>query len=220
MRELKAGILFDLDGTLLDTAPEFTECLNVILTQAGLAPVTVAGLREHVSLGVRGMLDFGFPCPLSDSERAIHTEHFLSLYQEHLGQWTQPFAGIADLLDWIRSQDMPWGIVTNKPGRFAKPLLQQFPLFCDAGCLVTGDTLPVCKPDPAPLLTACTQLDIAPQASWYVGDGIADVQASRQAGMRCALAHYGYISPQADLQSWGPDHIFKDPKELIGLLAI
>lgn len=214
----QSGILFDLDGTLLDTAPEFTHCLNKVLTAQGLDPVTVEALRAHVSFGVRGMLDFGFPNPLSDIERAIHTHQFITHYEAQLGQYTQPFPGIPELLTWIKEHNIPWGIVTNKPGRFAEPLIRQYELLREAPCLITGDSMPVRKPDPAPLLEACRLLDLDPKSSWYVGDALADLQASRQAGLRCAIAHYGYFPAETDLLSWGADRTFEHPQDLIALL--
>lgn len=215
MKDLKPGILFDLDGTLLDTAPEFTACLNALLLEAGKAPTTAQQLRSHVSWGVRGMLQFGFGPELTETELALYTEKFLTHYERHLGQSTQPFPGIPALLDWIQTHQIPWGIVTNKPSRFALPLLQRFPALCNSPCVISGDSLPLRKPDPAPLLAACTQLKLDPSTSWYVGDAMADLQASRQAGLRCAIAQYGYIANEIDLATWEADHLFQDPLALI-----
>lgn len=219
MSSTTSGILFDLDGTLLDTAPEFTHCLNCILTESNRSPVNVNDLRRHVSFGVKGMLNFGFQNVLSNDDLLTHTERFLTLYRDQLGALTQPFPGIEELLSWITAQNIPWGIVTNKAKRFAEPLLQQFPLMHNSACLISGDTLPVCKPDPAPLLAACAQLKLNPAHTWYVGDALADLQASHSAGLKCAIAQYGYIPYHEDALSWKADHHFNHPRELMELLG-
>jgi N-acetyl-D-muramate 6-phosphate phosphatase len=196
------AILFDLDGTLLDTAPEFTYCLNILLQQENRQTVTVNQLRSIVSFGANGMLQFGFGMTEKDPSYAKLKQQFLDLYMKNIGTQTEFFPGVSNLIQTIESKKIQWGIVTNKPKVFTFALLEKFKLLKLARCVVAGDTLPHQKPDPAPLLFACQTLKVLPQNCWYVGDAKTDAQASQSAGMPCAIASYGYIPQDENPKEW------------------
>lgn len=213
------AILFDLDGTLLDTAPEFTHCLNLLLSQAGLPLVSEASLRSSVSYGAKGMVEFGFKITELDERYQAIKDQFLSLYAKDIGSKTHFFPGIVNLLERLKRLGLPWAIVTNKPEQFTLPLLEKFAPLQQASCVVAGDTLKTQKPDPAPLLHACQQLAVNPKHCWYVGDAKTDQEASQKAGMRCAIAHYGYIPPTEDALTWQADFDAFTPNEIEKLLT-
>lgn len=219
MNQHQTGVLFDLDGTLLDTAPEFTFCLNQILHDVGKPPVTVAALREHVSFGIKGMLAFAFPEISDPAALTSHACTFRKLYDKHLGQHTGLFPGIPELLTWLTEQNIPWGIVTNKPKHFTQPLVAQFHELSKSGTLIAGDTLPVSKPDPAPLFAACAELNIQPGESWFLGDSLTDLKAGRNAGMQCVLVDYGYLPTQEDVRAWEADHYIPHPDAMRKILS-
>lgn len=204
MTNVKA-ILFDLDGTLLDTAPEFIYCLNVLLQEEGKKPLTVEDIRGTISYGAKGMVEAAFNLseqnPLFESLK----KRFLALYHQDTGAKSQLFPGVSSLIERLSVHNMPWGIVTNKPQVFTQALIKRFPPLQKALCVVSGDTLLVQKPDPAPLLHACQTLNVLAQDCWYLGDAKTDVEASRGANMRCAIANYGYIPSHENTQNWQAD---------------
>jgi 2-phosphoglycolate phosphatase len=218
MRTKVEAILFDLDGTLLDTAPEFTHCLNLLLAEADMPTVTVAELRSSVSYGAKGMVEFGFKITELDERYQNIKDRFLALYAKEIGSKTHFFPGIVNLLERLQALGLPWGIVTNKPACFTFPLLEKFAPLSFASCVVAGDTLKTQKPDPAPLLHACQQMSVNPKHCWYVGDAKTDQEASHQAGMRCAIAHYGYIPPTENALDWQADCNVFTPNEIEKLL--
>lgn len=209
-----AGVLFDLDGTLLDTAPTFTACLNRLLAQHHRPLVTLEALRSTVSHGTNRMLEYGFGITKDDSAFAHHRHHFLKQYLDNIGSHTTLFPGVAPLLEAFNRHRLPWGIVTNKPQLYTHALLAHFKILQDAQCIISGDTLPTHKPHPAPLLAACEQLKLSPQDSWYIGDAKTDVQASQAAGLRSAIVYYGYIPEDEDPHSWQADCYFKHAHEI------
>lgn len=214
------GLFFDLDGTLLDTAPEFTACLNLVLAEEGKSPLTVEALRSYVSEGAKGMVEFGFQITEENPTFLRLKQRFLDLYAKTLGQQTRPFPGILTLIAKLIDLQMPWGIVTNKPSRFAFPLLEHFALFKNTPVVIAGDTLCVQKPSPLPLLKACEHFDVSPQACWYVGDAKTDVIASKAAGFRAAIVKYGYIPPDTDPLDWQADKYFESSEEMQSLLSL
>lgn len=201
-----AAILFDLDGTLLDTAPEFTTCVNYLLTQAGKQPISVEKVRSAVSFGAQGMIECAFNISPSDPNFLTLKQQFLEAYAQTLGLETSFFPGILPLLTFLTEQQLPWGIVTNKPMAYTQGLIQHFAPLQQAACVIAGDTLSTQKPHPAPLLHACALLKVQPENCWYIGDAKSDVQASKAAGMRCAVANYGYIPAGEDVQTWEADY--------------
>lgn len=200
-----AGILFDLDGTLLDTAPEFTYCLNLLLEQEGKPLIQVQQLRSVVSLGAKGMIEFAFAICEKDPQFTHLKQRLLDLYCQNIGSLTNFFPGITSILQLIMEQKIRWGIVTNKPEVYTLLLLEKFKPLIEAHCVVAGDTLPTQKPDPAPLLHACQKLGVSPNQCWYIGDAQTDLLAGRRAGMRCAIANYGYIPKDQDPFTWQAD---------------
>lgn len=214
------GILFDLDGTLLDTAPEFATCMNRVLTEENKPLITTERLRPAVSYGAKGMVALALNAPMDDPNLEALSQRFLNYYAEDLGFETDFFAGIQDLLDAIEQANIPWGIVTNKSKLFTLPLLQRFPRLHRAAAVVSGDTLKVNKPSPEPLLLAANQLDVPATSCWYIGDAKTDVEASRAAGMRSAVANYGYIPPEQDQNTWNADHYINHPDELLKLVIL
>jgi 2-phosphoglycolate phosphatase len=205
------AVLFDLDGTLLDTAPDMIVALNILLAQENRAPLPFALARTQVSHGSTGMLRQAFPeIPQGDEFEALR-KRFLSLYSQRLAQDTALFAGCDTVLDTLAQMDMTWGIVTNKPAFLTEPLLKSLQLAQRAGCVVSGDTLAERKPHPAPLLHAAQLLALPPQQCIYVGDAQRDVQSARAAGMQVLLALYGYLGPDDQPDTWQADAQIQSP---------
>lgn len=207
-------MLLDLDGTLLDTAPDLTGALNALRAERGLLPLTLETVRPHVSHGSSAVVRVGFPDADADAFEALRAR-FLDLYRQHLVIDTRLFPGFAQVLDAMDEHRIPWGIVTNKPGWLTNPLLSALGLDKRAGCAISGDSLPVRKPDPLPLLRAARALNAAPVDCCYVGDALRDAQAARAAGMVALGARYGYISAHEQLDSWPVTAWISDPLELL-----
>ena len=207
------AVLFDLDGTLADTAPDLAAAVNWLRTERGLAPTPYAVLRPTASAGARGMIGAAFGlAPGDDGYEALRLAWF-DRYQANMAEHSTLFDGIVELLDGIRAAGMEWGIVTNKPMRFTDPLLPQIGL-AHAGCVVSGDTTPHGKPHPAPLLEGARRLGIDPADCWYVGDDLRDIEAGHAAGMMtvaCAWGYCGAVEPSA----WGADLLLDTPAQLL-----
>ena len=212
---LKA-ILFDLDGTLLDTAPEFSHALNQLRQERGLSPVSLDLIRPAVSHGSAEVIKVGFNLSDTHPDFAPLKKQFLAIYQKNLGQNTAYFPGIEDLLLKIEAYGLKWGIVTNKPEFLTLPLLAHFKLNKRVHTVVSGDTLSVSKPDPLPILHACAQMSLAPHSCYYVGDAQKDIMAGKAAGvMATFMALYGYLGPQDQPYQWGADHYIHAPKDIL-----
>ncbi|MEO6078673.1 MAG: phosphoglycolate phosphatase [Steroidobacteraceae bacterium] len=211
------GVLFDLDGTLLDTAPDLIRVLNQVRVEQGRTPLPYALARTQVSHGSSGLIRLGFPDLAGDELEALRLR-LLDLYRAQLAIDTALFDGCETLLGALESRAMPWGIVTNKPGFLTTPLLATLGLDKRAGCVVSGDTLPQRKPHPAPLLLAASQLSLAPQQCLYVGDAERDVQSARAAGMPVLVARFGYLGPEDDPDSWQPDAHIDAPLQILDWL--
>lgn len=207
------ALLFDLDGTLLDTAPDMVGALNRLRLEEGLAPLPFEALRPFVSHGARGLVGAGFPDAAPDVQEPLRLR-FVRRYREALSGGTRLFPGCEALLARLEAAGLPWGIVTNKPGWLATPLLEDLNLATRIACLVAGDTLSVRKPDPAPLLHAATLLGLAPGACVYAGDAERDIQAARGAGMRAIAVGWGYYAPGEDPALWRPDAVAPTPAHL------
>lgn len=212
------AVLFDLDGTLLDTAPDMVAALNLLRQEHGLDPLPHAMARNEVSNGSAGLLRLGFPGAPVNQLQSLQ-QRFLDIYATRLSESTVLFPGMADVLHAIEFQQLRWGVVTNKPGWLTEPLLAALDLHQRSACIVSGDTLPERKPHPAPLLHALAALGIPAGRSVYVGDAPRDLEAGRAAGMRTILASYGYLEPGQDLTAWGADHIIAEPAELLAVLT-
>jgi N-acetyl-D-muramate 6-phosphate phosphatase len=209
------AVLFDLDGTLVDTAPDMTAALNRLRVEHGHDPLPYAQLRPYVSRGSNGLLSVGFGDGQPTAERAALVERFLTLYSGDLCGASRLFDGMAATLEWVEQHALPWGIVTNKPGWLARPLLESLGLAARAGCLVSGDCLPERKPHPRPLLHAAQLLARAPSACVYVGDDLRDVQAGQAAGMQTLVARWGYVPPDQVPADWNADVYLDSPRELL-----
>ncbi|MYM24655.1 HAD-IA family hydrolase [Duganella sp. FT135W] len=210
------AILFDLDGTLADTAPDLAAAVNLLRTVRGLEPTAYDILRPTASAGARGMIGASFGLAPEDDGYAELRDGFFSNYEAAMAVHSGLFDGITTLLDGITAAGPQWGIVTNKPKRFTDPLLPQIGL-AHAACAISGDTTPHAKPHPAPLLEAARRLQLAPQDCWYVGDDVRDIQAGRAAGMLTIACGWGYCGP-VEPQHWQADYVFQQPAELLALL--
>jgi 2-phosphoglycolate phosphatase len=210
------AILFDLDGTLADTAPDLAAAVNFLRTQRGLAPTPYSVLRPTASAGARGMIGAAFGLtPADDGYEELRLQWF-DRYQSAMAVHSTLFGGVPELLQEIAAAGMAWGIVTNKPARFTDPLIPQIGL-AHAGCIISGDTVGHAKPHPAPLLEGARRLGIAPEHCWYVGDDMRDVEAGRAAGMitvACAWGYCGSIEPA----TWGADLLLDTPADLMDML--
>jgi N-acetyl-D-muramate 6-phosphate phosphatase len=207
------AILFDLDGTLADTAPDLAAAVNLMRTTRSLEPAPFEQLRSHASGGARGLLHAGFGISPSDAEFETMRVEFLNNYESALCQHSRLFDGIAELLQAIHTKGIPWGVVTNKATRFTQPLIPLLGLE-QAQCVISGDTTPHSKPHPAPLLEAARQLRVAPKDCCYVGDDLRDIQAAQAAGMFSIAAGWGYCG-RAEPQSWNADLLLNLPNDLL-----
>ena len=210
------AILFDLDGTLADTAPDLAAAVNLLRTARGLEPTPYEILRPTASAGARGMIGAAFGLtPADEGYEALRLEWFDN-YQNAMAVHSTLFDGIVDLLTGITEHGMAWGIVTNKPARFTDPLVGMIGLD-HAGCVISGDTMPQPKPHPGPLLEGARRLGIAPEQCWYVGDDQRDVEAGRAAGMLTVACTWGYCGA-IDPSTWGADILLDTPHALLDLL--
>ena len=207
------AVLFDLDGTFADTAPDLCYALNLMREARKLAPVPLEATRPVTSLGARGLLGAGFNITPDHPDYLLLREEFLTLYEQNLCRYTQLFPGISELIDALESRGLRWGIVTNKAERFAKPLLGLL-VGNRAACVIGGDTTGRLKPHPEPLFAASRTLDIAPGACIYVGDDQRDIEAGRAAGMKTVAVEYGYLNGSMP-ENWGADAIIGHPQELL-----
>ena len=211
MPEVIEAVLFDLDGTLADTAPDMALTVNRMLEKRGRATVPVEAVRPHVSKGARGMIGAAFGLTPEDDGFQALREEFLALYAENLCIGTRLFPEMDALLDELEAAGLLWGVVTNKFERFALPLIDALGLAHRAGVVVGGDTCPRPKPFPDPLLFAATSLGVAPMRTLYVGDDERDVQAARAAGMPVLVAAYGYLGDGNPPILWGADALVRSP---------
>ena len=210
-------VLFDLDGTFADTAPDLCHALNAMRNARGLAPVPLATTRPVTSLGARGLLGVGFGLAPVDPGYAALREEFLGFYGENLCRETRLFPGMAEALAAIEARGLRWGIVTNKAERYARPLIALLGYGSRTACIVGGDTTGRTKPDPAPLLCACDTLGAPAATCVYVGDDERDIVAGRAAGMRTVAVEYGYLNGSAPV-TWGADALIRHPRELLPCL--
>ena len=214
------AVLFDLDGTLLDTAPDLGAAVNHVLTSCNMAPLSDEIIRRTASDGALGLLRAGF----GDEELARRDaqglrQQLLDYYASHLYVGTRPYPGMVEFIGWLNGQGIRWGIVTNKPAFLTDPLMAQVTELPGCGVIVSADTLPVRKPHPDPLYYACNKLDVLPGRALYVGDHERDIEAGRAAGMQTVIAGWGYIDPAMALESWQADHHFCDVEALQAWLA-
>jgi phosphoglycolate phosphatase len=214
---LTKGVLFDLDGTLVDTAPDMIAALNQLRAEQQRPALPYALARTQVSHGSHGLVTLAF-ADVQAGEFESLRQRFLELYFARLAKDTQLFEGCETLLRTLEDRALSWGIVTNKPGFLTTPLLAALGLDRRAGCVVSGDTLPQRKPHPAPLLHAASALGLACSECLYIGDAERDVLAARAAGMPVLLARYGYLGPDDDPDSWQADAQIHSPLQTLAWL--
>lgn len=211
-------ILFDLDGTLVDTAPDLAYALNLQRERHGLAALPLDDIRPFASHGSRGLLHKGFGLTMDDSEFETMRNEYLAIYDEVFARSPVLFSGMAEVLAHIESRSLRWGVVTNKPRRFTEPMMQVMGLSRRAACVVSGDDAARAKPYPDTLLLACAQMAVKPQQCLYIGDAERDIEAGRTAGMKTVLAMYGYLDDQDQTEQWGADATIDQPLDLIALI--
>jgi N-acetyl-D-muramate 6-phosphate phosphatase len=208
------AVLFDLDGTFADTAPDLTRALNAMRAARGLAAVALEETRPVTSTGARGMLRVGFGLAPDHADYPGMRQQFLELYEQNLCVDSVLFPGMRELLDGIEARRLRWGIVTNKAERYAVPLIERLGVGTGCACIIGGDTTGVTKPNPAPLLEACRRLNVVAQAAVYVGDDRRDVEAGRAAGMRTIAVRYGYLNG-GEPDTWGADAVIDCPQDVL-----
>ncbi|MBI1906847.1 MAG: HAD-IA family hydrolase [Rhodocyclales bacterium] len=214
------AVLFDLDGTLADTAPDLGEAANRLRQRHNLAPLPLPTLRPYTSHGVRGMLQAAFDLGPDDPRYTTLAEQFLELYAERLCHRTTLFDGMEDLLSILERASIKWGIVTNKRMRYTDPLIAALSLHERACCVISGDSAARPKPAPDPLLLACERASLVPARCIYIGDDLRDIEAGRAAGMTTVAAAYGYIGIGAPIEHWQADATIHSPAELLRLIDI
>jgi N-acetyl-D-muramate 6-phosphate phosphatase len=211
-------VLFDLDGTLVDTAPDLGHAANHVRETLGLAPLPLTDYRPVASAGARGLLGKALGITPEHADFDAHRRVFLDRYRAHLADDSRPFDGVAELLTGIEAQGRLWGVMTNKPGWLTRPLLEALALDRSACCAVSADDVPRAKPAPDGLLRAAELAGVDAAACIYVGDDLRDIDAARAAGMRSIAAAWGYIG-DTPLEQWGADLIVDTPESLLRWLA-
>jgi 2-phosphoglycolate phosphatase len=212
------AVLFDLDGTLIDSAPDLAAACNDMRIDRGLAPLPYAELRRMVGSGARGMVGASFGLAPGDAGYETLRDEFLARYESRMTRETKVFDDMLPVLAWLAAQDIPWGIVTNKATRFAAPIVAALGLAERSSTLVCGDTVAHAKPHPAPLLEAARRLGVVPGECVYVGDDRRDVDAGRAAAMATIVAAWGYLGAGDAPAAWGADHVIDRPDELPALI--
>lgn len=212
------AVLFDLDGTFADTAPDLCYALNVMRRARNLPPVPVDSTRPVTSHGARGLLGVGFGLTPDHADYGAMRAEFLNIYEQNLCRDTVLFPGMSELIEQLEARDCRWGIVTNKAERFALPLMAQLKLQTRCACVIGGDTAKRMKPHPDPLFAACRVLDVAPEACMYVGDDSRDIEAGRAASMRTVAVRYGYLNG-GEPDAWGADVVVDRPEDVLRHLA-
>jgi len=212
------AVLWDLDGTLVDTAPDLVAVLNSLLTQRELPPMPYAVARNEVSNGALGLIRLGFGTQVSDAEQEALRLEFLEIYQRQVCVKSKIFHGLEELLLILDERGTAWGIVTNKPHAMTEPLLETLGMMDRPGCIVSGDRLPERKPHPAPLKLGAEELGVPAARCVYVGDAPRDIDAGRAAGMATIAAAYGYIRAHDNPHDWGASLVIQRPGELLDAL--
>ena len=211
-------VLFDLDGTLIDSAADLGLAADDMRIARGLPSLPISDYRASAGSGARGMLGVAFGVTPDDDGFTVLRDEFFDRYEQRMTMLTQPFDGAEALLQALARHGVPWGVVTNKSSRFVTPLLATMPMFTTASALVCGDTTPHTKPHPAPLHEAMRQIGVRPEQCVYVGDDERDMVAGRAAGMATVAARYGYLGAGAVVERWPADAVINSPSELLKIL--
>ena len=212
------AVLFDLDGTLIDSAPDLGAAADKMRVDRGLPSLPLETYRPMAGAGARGMLGVAFGMTPEHPDYDQLREEFFANYDACMTERTYAFEGVAELIAQLQGRALAWGVVTNKSQRFTVPLTRAMPLFASARTIVSGDTTPHPKPHPAPLFEAARQLGLVPERCLYVGDDERDIVAGLAAGMGTVAATYGYLGQQADVARWGAHAAINSPQELLQLL--
>ena len=213
------AVLFDLDGTLVDTAPDLGHALNLQRARHGLPPLADALIRPQASHGARGLLGVGFDLHPDNPRFAPMREEFLLLYADNICRHSRPFPGILELLAELEQRGLKWGVVTNKPARFTEPLMSILDLAERAACIVSGDTCPQPKPHPAPMLAAAELCGAVPAQCLYLGDAERDIEAARAAAMPALVAAWGYLDASDQPHTWGAHAQIRHPSQTLDYLG-
>lgn len=208
-------ILFDLDGTLLDTAPDLAFALNYVLQEQQREPLPFDTIRPWVSHGAEALIRYGFNLTDTDPQTESLRQRLVEIYAAHIAEYTCLFSGMAEVLTTFRQKNIKWGIVTNKLHHLTTPLVEKLGLSEQSVCTISGDTLPQKKPDPAPLLYACQLAKTHPEHCIYVGDAQRDIEAGQRAGMRTLVALYGYLGVDDNPKQWGATGMLHTPLDLL-----
>lgn len=211
-------ILFDLDGTLLDTLPDLALAVNTVLTEEGRQPLAEAVIRMAVSDGAPGMVRLAFGEDQDKEDFARRMARLREVYLDHLTDRTRLFPGMETVLEDIESRGLKWGIVTNKRRYMTIPLLRELGLLARTAAVVCGDDTPLGKPNPQPLWLACREAGVEATRCVYIGDAVRDIEAGRRAGMITVAVGYGYLAPEDKPEHWGADHLIEQPGEIHSLL--
>lgn len=217
-RGTRTTILFDLDGTLVDTAPDLAAALNEMRARRGMALLPHRETRPQASHGTRGLLRVGFGLTPDDAGFEDMRQEFLSIYETRLTERSDVFPGVSELLAGLEAAGFAWGVVTNKPARYTEPLLAHLGLMTRAAIVVSGDTCAQAKPHPAPLLHACEKTASRPEECLYVGDAERDVRAATAAGMPALIALYGYLAEDDRPERWGGSGLIRHPGQILDYL--
>jgi 2-phosphoglycolate phosphatase len=212
------GILFDLDGTLLDTSADLAAALNNVLISQKVSPLSVRDIRPAISSGVAGLLNLGLHIKKQDPIFPALRKQFIDYYTQHICVHTHLFPGVEILIHYLQEKKYPWGIVTNKSSALTEHLIKNFPLLSKAKCIIAGDTLKYSKPHPQPLLHACQCIDCLPENCIYVGDAKRDIEAANAAGMYSLIALYGFIGDKEDVKTWNASAVIYSPLDSINYL--
>ena len=214
------AVLFDLDGTLIDSASDLGSSADGMRVRRGMVPLPLEQYRPHAGSGARGMLRVAFGITPEHEDYPALKEEFFGAYEDCMTQRTAPFDGVDDLLARLVEGGLRWGVVTNKSQRFTNPLSRAMALFETASVVISGDTTPHAKPHPEPLLEAARRLQLLPGQCIYVGDDERDIRAGKAAGMPTVAARYGYLGLGADVATWGADAEVSSPLQLLKLLEL
>jgi phosphoglycolate phosphatase len=217
---LVRAVLFDLDGTLVDSAPDLAHAGNLLRLRRSLEPLPLSAFRPMTGAGARGMLSIALGVAPSAADFEALKDEFLEAYAGCLTRSTHVFADVAPVLDALDASGLAWGVVTNKAERFARPVVEGVGLAGRSSVLVCGDTLPRAKPFPDPLIEAARRMGLNCGECIYVGDDLRDVQAGRAAGMATVAVRWGYLGLGDSIEQWGADHVISQPEELLNLLHL
>jgi len=213
------AVFFDLDGTLLDTAPDMVRVLNLLLAEENSSTIAYETARKVVSDGTKALVNLGFGVDQSDADLTRRCQRYLTLYEENICVDTKLFNGMEETLNFLEENNIVWGVVTNKPEFLTKPLLKALGLDVRAGSVVSGDSLPVRKPNPEPLYLAANECNVLSTECIYVGDAWRDIEAGNRSGMITLLASYGYVDDKDHPETWGANGIIEQATEILDWLG-